>query len=43
MAIYVWSNLDTRKREIAKENNLNYLEFFNKEEFMNWFNQQESK
>ena len=27
-AIYTWTNLDVRKRNIAKENNLNYLEIF---------------
>lgn len=27
-AIYVWTDLDVRKRNIAKENNLNYLEVF---------------
>lgn len=26
--IYTWTDLDVRKRNIAKENNLNYLEFF---------------
>ena len=28
-AIYVWTDLDVRKRTIAKSNNLNFLEFFN--------------
>lgn len=37
-AIYTWTDLDIRKRKIAKENNLNYLEFFNKEEFLIWLN-----
>lgn len=27
-AIYVWTNLDIKKRNTAKENNLNYLEIF---------------
>ena len=27
-AIYTWTNLDIRKRNIAKKNNLNYLEIF---------------
>lgn len=27
-AIYVWTDLDVRKRSIAKQNNLNYLELF---------------
>ena len=38
-AIYTWTNLDVRKREIAIKNNLNYYVFYNKEQFMNWFNQ----
>lgn len=29
---------DPIKRNLAKENNLNYLEFFNIKEFLNWFN-----
>ena len=37
-AIYVWTDLDVRKRETAKENNLNWLEFFTLEEFEEWFN-----
>ena len=32
-AIYVWTDLDVRKRKIAKENNLNWLEFFTIQEF----------
>ena len=28
-AIYTWTDLDVRKREIAQKNNLNYLEFYN--------------
>lgn len=28
-AIYVWTKKDVKKREIAKNNNLNYLEIFN--------------
>ena len=35
-AIYVWTDLDVRKRTIAKSNNLNFLEFFNLQEFDNW-------
>lgn len=37
-AIYVWTDLDVRKRNIAKTNNLNWIEFFNIEEFKIWFN-----
>lgn len=33
-----WTIDDPLKRKIAKENNLNYLEFFNKIEFDNWIN-----
>ena len=36
--IYTWTNLDVRKRNIAKENNLNYLEFYNIKEAINWIN-----
>ena len=36
-AIYVWTKLDPEKRKIAKENNLNWIEFFNEKEFMKWF------
>ena len=35
-AIYTWTDLDVRKRNIAKQNNLNYLEFFTLEEVNNW-------
>ena len=35
--IYVWTDLDIRKRNIAKENNLNFLEFYNYDEFLNWY------
>lgn len=43
VTIDVWTIKDPQKRKIAKENNLNYLEFFTEKEFLNWFNQQESK
>ena len=33
-----WTIDDPLKRKIAKENNLNYLEFFNKIDFDNWIN-----
>lgn len=35
-AIYTWTNLDLRKRDMAKRNNLNYLVFWNLEEFYEW-------
>lgn len=35
--LYTWTDLDVRKRNIAKQNNLNYLEFFNINEFLNWY------
>ena len=37
-AIETWTIRDALKRTTAKQNNLNYLEFFNLKEFMNWFN-----
>ena len=39
-AIETWTIRNVRKREIAKANNLNYLEFFNMQEFMSWFEKQ---
>lgn len=39
-AKYVWTNLDPRKRKIAKENNLNWIEFFSMEEFYQWYNEE---
>ena len=36
-AVYVWTKLDPKKRKIAKENNLNFKEFFSKKEFEDWF------
>lgn len=33
-----WTIIDPLKRKIAKENKLNYLEFFTKEEFDKWIN-----
>jgi len=38
--IYVWTDLDVKKRKIAKENNLNYLEFFNMDQFLKWYKTQ---
>lgn len=39
-AIDDWTNRDVLKRETAKKNNLNWLEFFTMNEFMVWFNKQ---
>jgi len=36
--IYTWTDLDVRKRNIAKQNNLNYLVFWNINELKNWLN-----
>lgn len=38
-AIYTWTDLDVRKQKIARENHLNYLVFYSKEEFMEWYNE----
>ena len=37
MAIEVWTTYDPLKRKTAKENNLNWLEFFTIDQFMNWY------
>ena len=37
-AINTWVKRDPLKRETAKKNHLKYLEFFNKKDFMNWYN-----
>ena len=36
--IYVWTNLDIKKYNIAKENKLNYLVFYNMNELKEWLN-----
>lgn len=36
--IIVWTIKDVKKRNIAKQNNLNYLEFWNLSEFNKWIN-----
>ena len=36
--LYVWTILDPLKRKTAKENNLNWLEFFTVDDFIKWFN-----
>ena len=35
--IYTWTDLDVRKFKTAKENNLNYITFYNWEQFYEWF------
>ena len=37
-AIRTWTVVDPLKRETAKKNNLNWIEFFTMEEFMLWYN-----
>lgn len=37
-AIEVWTVKDVEKRKIALQNNINWLEFFALEDFMNWYN-----
>lgn len=37
-AIHTWTVRDVKKRNVARENNLNWLEFFTMEEFMEWYN-----
>lgn len=37
-AISDWTIKDVLKRETAKKNHLKYLEFFNKKDFMDWYN-----
>ena len=37
VAIKIWTIKDPLKRETARKNNLNYLEFFNEEDFLDWF------
>lgn len=39
-AIEVWTIMDPFKRQIALQNNLNFLEFFSFNEFMEWYNDQ---
>ena len=36
--IKIWTISDPRKRQIVKDNNLNWIEFFNREEFLTWYN-----
>lgn len=37
-AIKTWTVKDTLKRKTAQENNLNWIEFFTFNDFMNWYN-----
>lgn len=39
-AIKVWIVRDPLKRKIAKENNLNWIEFFDMKQFMKWYGKQ---
>ena len=36
--IEIWTIKDPLKRETARKNELNYIEFFNMKQFMEWFN-----
>ena len=36
-AISTWTIKDVLKRETAKKNNLNWIEFFSMNEFMEWY------
>lgn len=38
--LHTWTVEDPLKRETAKKNNLNWLEFFNLNQFMEWYNSQ---
>ena len=38
--IYTWTILDLKKRNIAQQNNLNYIEFWNMNEVKEWINKQ---
>ena len=40
IALNVWCNKDVKKFEYAKKNNLNYLAFYNFDEFLEWYNKQ---
>lgn len=37
-AIYVWTELDVKKRQLARKNELNWIEFFNMDQFEEWYN-----
>lgn len=36
-AVYVWTELDVRKRKIANDNNLSYFTFYNFDQVKNWY------
>lgn len=36
-AIYVWTELDPKKRRLAKQNHLNFLEFYTLSDFIKWY------
>lgn len=38
--IYIWTNLDVKKRKTAKEHNVNLLEFFKMSQFLEWYKTQ---
>lgn len=42
-AIKTWTIKDPLKRKIAKENNLNWIEFFNKKQFEEWYKKNERR
>ena len=35
--IYTWTDLDVRKRQCAKDNNLNWLAFYLYDDFYKWY------
>ena len=37
--IEVWTRRDVRKFQLAKQNNINYLTFYNWDQFYEWFSQ----
>lgn len=37
-AIDVWTELDVKKRQLARKNELNWIEFFNMDQFNEWYN-----
>ena len=37
VAIHTWTIRDVNKRTIAKENKLNWIEFFTMKDFLSWF------
>ena len=38
--LYIWCKHDPEKREIARKNNLNWIEFFTQDEFNKWLDEQ---